>query len=99
MTSTRSAIVADPGHTLLALDFDGTLAHIVDDPTQAFALSRLDSPQMTHVPMGIFRSVTRPTYDDLVRAQVDAAIDTAGGRPTDADLDELIHGRDTWTVA
>ena len=69
------------------------------DPTQAFALSRLDSPQMTHVPMGIFRSVTRPTYDDLVRAQVSAAIDTAGGRPTDADLDELIHGRDTWTVA
>jgi 2-oxoglutarate ferredoxin oxidoreductase subunit beta len=69
------------------------------DPTQAFALSRLDSPQMTHVPMGIFRSVTRPTYDDLVRAQVDAAIDTAGGRPTDADLDELIQGRDTWTVA
>jgi 2-oxoglutarate ferredoxin oxidoreductase subunit beta len=69
------------------------------DPSQAFALSRLDSPQMTHVPMGIFRSVTRPTYDDLVRAQVDAAIDTAGGRPTDADLDALIHGRDTWTVA
>ena len=69
------------------------------DPTQAFALSRLDSPQMTHVPMGIFRSVSRPTYDDMVRAQVDAAIDTAGGRPTDADLDALIHGRDTWTVA
>ena len=69
------------------------------DPTQAFALSRLDSPQMTHVPMGIFRSVVRPTYDDLVRSQVDAAIDTAGGRATDADLDALIHGRDTWTVA
>ena len=69
------------------------------DPTQAFALSRLDSPQMTHVPMGIFRNVDRPTYDDLVRAQVSAAIDTAGGRPSDADLDELIRGRDTWTVA
>jgi 2-oxoglutarate ferredoxin oxidoreductase subunit beta len=69
------------------------------DPTQAFALSRLDSPQMTHVPMGIFRSVDRPTYDDLVRAQVAAAIDTAGGRPTDDDLEALIHGRDTWTVA
>jgi 2-oxoglutarate/2-oxoacid ferredoxin oxidoreductase subunit beta len=69
------------------------------DPTQAFALSRLDSPQMTHVPMGIFRNVERPTYDDLVRAQVSAAIDTAGGRPSDADLDELIRGRDTWTVA
>jgi 2-oxoglutarate ferredoxin oxidoreductase subunit beta len=69
------------------------------DPTQAFALSRLDSPEMTHVPMGIFRSVDRPTYDDLVRAQVQAAVDTAGGPAGDADLDELIRGRDTWTVA
>nr|MCW2728500.1 otsB [Aeromicrobium sp.] len=33
----RDAVLADPGGTLLAVDFDGTLAHIVDDPTQAFA--------------------------------------------------------------
>jgi 2-oxoglutarate ferredoxin oxidoreductase subunit beta len=70
-----------------------------DDPSQAFALSRLDTPQMTHVPMGVFRNVSRPTYDDQVRAQVAAAVDTAGGAATDADLDALIRGRDTWTVA
>ena len=29
-------VVADPGGTLLALDFDGTLAHITDDPAAAF---------------------------------------------------------------
>ena len=29
------------------------------DHELAFALSRLDSPQMTHVPMGVFRSVDR----------------------------------------
>jgi 2-oxoglutarate ferredoxin oxidoreductase subunit beta len=69
------------------------------EPTQAFALSRLDTPEMTHVPMGIFRNVDRPTYDDQVRHQVEAAVDTAGGPPTDSDLDELIRGRDTWTVA
>ena len=69
------------------------------DPHQAFALSRLDSPDMTHVPMGVFRNVDRPTYDDQVRAQVAAAVDTAGGPVTDADLDALIRGRDTWTVA
>ncbi|MET0820671.1 MAG: trehalose-phosphatase [Aeromicrobium sp.] len=34
---TRAAVVADPAGTLLALDFDGTLSHIVDDPTRAFA--------------------------------------------------------------
>jgi trehalose 6-phosphate phosphatase len=33
----REAVVNDPAGTLLALDFDGTLAHIVDDPTQAYA--------------------------------------------------------------
>ncbi|MEO6604749.1 MAG: trehalose-phosphatase [Aeromicrobium sp.] len=33
----RDAVVNDPAGTLLALDFDGTLAHIVDDPTQAYA--------------------------------------------------------------
>jgi 2-oxoglutarate ferredoxin oxidoreductase subunit beta len=69
------------------------------DPAQAFALSRLDTPEMTHVSMGIFRSVDRPTYDDQVRAQVEAAVDTAGGVATAADLDALIRGRDTWTVA
>jgi 2-oxoglutarate ferredoxin oxidoreductase subunit beta len=34
-----------------------------------------------------------------VRAQVGAAVDTAGGPSADADLDALIRGRDTWTVA
>ncbi len=29
--------LADPAGTLLALDFDGTLSHVVDDPTQAYA--------------------------------------------------------------
>ncbi|KRE42316.1 2-oxoacid:ferredoxin oxidoreductase subunit beta [Knoellia sp. Soil729] len=70
-----------------------------EDASQAFALSRLDSPEMTHVPMGIFRSVSRPTYDDGVRAQVEAAVSTAGGPATDDDLAELLRGRDTWTVA
>ena len=70
----------------------------LDDPSQAFQLSRLDTPEMTHVPMGIFRQVARPTYDDLVRDQVEAAVDTAGGPATDADLADLLRGRDTWTV-
>jgi 2-oxoglutarate ferredoxin oxidoreductase subunit beta len=54
---------------------------------------------MTHVPMGIFRQVERPTYDDLVRGQLDAAIAAAGAPATDADLAALIAGKDTWTVA
>jgi 2-oxoglutarate/2-oxoacid ferredoxin oxidoreductase subunit beta len=69
-----------------------------DDPAQAFAISRLDTPEMTHVPMGVFRSVARPTYDDLVRAQVDSAVEKAGGPATEVELERLIHGKDTWTV-
>jgi 2-oxoglutarate ferredoxin oxidoreductase subunit beta len=69
-----------------------------DDPSLAFALSRLDDETMSHVPMGIFRNVTRPTYDDQVRAQVRAAVDSAGGPTRDEDVDALLHGKDTWTV-
>ena len=67
-----------------------------DDPTGAFALSRLDSPDMTHVPMGIFRNVSRPAYDDLVREQV---VSARTGDVTDADIDALLAGKDNWTVA
>jgi len=78
-------------------------AYVIHDPyaadaSQAFALSRLDSAEMTHVPMGIFRQVSRTAYDDVVRAQVDGAVESAGGAASDADLAELLRGRDTWTV-
>jgi len=69
-----------------------------DDPSAAFQLSRLDDPTMAHVPMGIFRNVARPTYDDLVRAQVEGAITTAGARATDTDLATLLHGKDAWAI-
>ena len=69
-----------------------------DDPSAAFALSRLDDPSMAHVPFGIFRNLSRPTYDDLGRGQVDGAITSAGGRATDTALTTLRSGRDTWTV-
>lgn len=70
-----------------------------DDPAQAFALSRLDSGEHLHVPMGIFRSVSRPTYDDLVRGQIAGAVTSAGGPASDDDLDALLRGKDTWTIA
>ena len=67
------------------------------DPSQQFALSRLDGPDMTHVPLGVFRDVQRPTYDDLVRDQVDRAVAAAGGSADDA-IAAMLAGRDTWTV-
>jgi 2-oxoglutarate ferredoxin oxidoreductase subunit beta len=69
------------------------------DPSVQFALSRLDDAAMAHVPIGVFRDVDRPTYDDDVRGQIDAAVSTAGGPPGDDDIFGLIAGKDTWTVA
>ncbi|WP_341229600.1 2-oxoacid:ferredoxin oxidoreductase subunit beta [Nocardioides salarius] len=66
-----------------------------DDPTGAFALSRLTSGGvMDRAPIGIFRQVQRATYDDLARQQVDTDRQARG----DGDLQGLIDGKDTWTV-
>jgi 2-oxoglutarate ferredoxin oxidoreductase subunit beta len=80
---------------------DRILVHHVEhaDPGQAFALSSLSHASMSHVPMGVFRRIIRPAYDDMVRDQVAAAMGAAGGPPSDADLAALIAGKDTWTVA
>jgi 2-oxoglutarate ferredoxin oxidoreductase subunit beta len=70
-----------------------------DDPSMAFALSRLDDRSHAHVPMGIFRSVEHPTYDDLVRGQIDVAVEQSGGPAGDEELGWLLAGKDSWTVA
>ena len=51
-----------------------------DNPSQAFEISRLDDGTMAHVPIGIFRQVDRPTYDDAVREQISEATQSAGRR-------------------
>ena len=55
------------------------------DPSTAFAISRLtDAGYLNQSPIGIFRQVERPTYDDQARGQIaDAAATTAAGGPTD----------------
>jgi 2-oxoglutarate ferredoxin oxidoreductase subunit beta len=95
----------DSGH-LKVVDAEGAdMSRVVihdagaDDPSSAFQLSRLDDPTMAHIPMGIFRNVSRPTYEDLVHAQIDDVVTAAGGSAADADLEGLLKGQDTWTVA
>jgi 2-oxoglutarate ferredoxin oxidoreductase subunit beta len=67
-----------------------------EDPSYAFALSRLSGQDLEHTAMGVFRQVRRPTYDDGARAQVrDAREATAHDA---AALQSLLRGRDTWTV-
>jgi 2-oxoglutarate/2-oxoacid ferredoxin oxidoreductase subunit beta len=76
-------------------DPDSLLSHDAHaDPAYAFALSRLDSSDFAHTPIGVFRKVERPSYDDLMTAQIDAARQKQG----DGDLAELLAGADTWQV-
>ncbi|CAA9371316.1 MAG: 2-oxoglutarate/2-oxoacid ferredoxin oxidoreductase, beta subunit [uncultured Nocardioides sp.] len=71
------------------------------DPSTAFAISRLtDSGYLNTSPIGIFRQVERPTYDDEARAQITTA---QGGRSEAAAdraarLAALVGGGDTWTI-
>lgn len=63
------------------------------DATTAFALSRITDSGVVHrAPIGIFRQVERPTYDDLSREQATLAGDTPS-------LQDLLDGQDAWTVA
>ncbi len=82
-----SADEADP-ESLLVHD-----AHAID-PSYAFALSRLDSTDFAHTPIGVFRDVERRSYDDAMTAQIDSARERQG----DGDLAALLAGADTWQV-
>ncbi len=80
------------------IDAEQIVVHDATDHNLAFALSRLSDQDLTHTVTGVFRQVRRGTYDDAARAQVDSAVKqtrAAGG----VDLQALLNGRDTWTVA
>ena len=86
----RAQVASNPAARIVVHDVSA------ENPAAAFALSRLNSPELSTVPMGVFRNVSRPTYDDLLREQIAAA---RTGEITDADIDALLGGRDTWQVA
>ena len=71
------------------------------DPTTAFAISRLtDAGYLNQSPIGIFRQVERPTYDDQARGQIAASARRRRRRATPTERSPaLIGGGDTWTVS
>lgn len=93
-SSTRAAVIADPAGTLLALDFDGTLSHIVDDPTRAFAHPRsVDALARLGAVLGQVAIVTgRP---------VDQALEL-GGFEGRTGLERLVihgqYGAESWSA-
>ena len=65
-----------------------------EDPSLAFALSRLASGPTMPTPMGVFRSVERPVYGDGMETQLRQAADKQGP----GDLASLLTSGDTWVV-
>jgi 2-oxoglutarate ferredoxin oxidoreductase subunit beta len=69
------------------------VVHDETDPVLAFLLSTMNPPKFP-TPIGVFRAVTRETYENIVTEQ----IHTAKQRQGEGDLDELLNRGDTWTV-
>ncbi len=65
------------------------------DPTVAFALSRLAENPTSPTPIGVFRAVTRPTYEAEVQTQLGAAQANRGP----GDLRALIESGAVWEVS
>ena len=65
------------------------------EPTTAFALSRLSLNPTGPTPIGVFRDVDRPVYDDLLRDQVTRARSERG----EGDLAALLESGNVWEVA
>jgi 2-oxoglutarate ferredoxin oxidoreductase subunit beta len=81
---------------LVAADAGGLLVHDEhqDVGSLAFALSRISHTPHGPTPIGIFRDVERPVYDELMAGQLETATSESGA----GDLKSLIHAGDTWDV-
>ncbi len=64
------------------------------EPSLAYLLSRMHHPEFPE-PMGVFRCVERPTYEQMLMDQVDESIKSSG----DGSLEDILVGDDTWEVA
>jgi 2-oxoglutarate ferredoxin oxidoreductase subunit beta len=66
-----------------------------DDPSLAFALSRLADTPTVPTPVGVFRDVERPIYEGEVQRQLVGAQEQRGP----GDLEALISSGATWEVS
>jgi 2-oxoglutarate/2-oxoacid ferredoxin oxidoreductase subunit beta len=94
------AVVANPDGSMKIVSTveagDRVVVHDAgrSDPTTAFALARLAPSPTGPTPIGVFRDVEAPVYDDMVREQVERA---TAAKP--ADLRGLLESGNVWDVA
>ena len=63
------------------------------EPSLAYLLSRMHHPEFPE-PMGVFRCVERPTYEDLMMKQISDAVKAKGP----GKLEDLYDDGETWLV-
>jgi 2-oxoglutarate/2-oxoacid ferredoxin oxidoreductase subunit beta len=90
------AAAEGPGKSDAAADSGPLITHDAHqaDPSYAFALSRMDTSDFRHTPVGVFRQVEQPSYDQLMAEQIESARSRSGP----GDLAALLAGTDTWEV-
>jgi 2-oxoglutarate ferredoxin oxidoreductase subunit beta len=65
------------------------------EPSLAYLLSRMRHEEGFPEPIGIFRAIDAPMYDEQVNTQVDVARQKRG----EGDLQKLFNSGETWTVS
>jgi 2-oxoglutarate ferredoxin oxidoreductase subunit beta len=94
------AVIADPDGTMRIVPTEEAGDRVVvhdptrDKTTTAFALSRLATNPTGPTPIGVFRDVDRPVYDEELRRQVA----TARERNGEGDLGALLASGNVWDV-
>jgi 2-oxoglutarate ferredoxin oxidoreductase subunit beta len=63
------------------------------DSYLAYMLARMEYPDYP-VPIGIFRDIEKPTYEDMMTEQISSAVQKMGP----GNLQKLINGPDTWVI-
>ncbi len=64
-----------------------------EEPSLAYLLSRMRYPEFPE-PIGVFRAVDRPRYDDELNRQIEIAKTNRG----EGDLTALFNSGETWTI-
>jgi 2-oxoglutarate/2-oxoacid ferredoxin oxidoreductase subunit beta len=70
------------------------IVHNENDSTLAFILANMTYNDNLPRPIGIFQSIERPTYDQQMTAQIEAAISKKGK----GTLEQLLNSGDTWNI-
>jgi 2-oxoglutarate ferredoxin oxidoreductase subunit beta len=88
---------ADGSIEVCASDAPDVLVHdeVHESAALAFALSRVTQDTHGGTPVGVFRNIERPVYDELMAGQLATAVEKRGP----GDLAALLHSGETWTIS